>query len=95
MSTPAPARKDRRIEIRTTAHDRELIERAAEATGTDVTGFVTEHAVVAAQNVLADRTVFYLDEDRWREWQELLDRPARDVPGLRALLQRQSPFIDE
>ncbi len=95
MSTSTPARKkDKRLEIRTTSADRELFARAAEATGTDVTGFANEHLRIAAQRILADRTEFLLDEQQWEAWQELLDRPARDLPGLRRLMERPSPWAD-
>ena len=97
MSTTAAAaagKKDKRIEIRATAADRDLFERAAAAEGVDLTTFATERLRVEAQNVLADRRVFELDPEQWEAWTALLDRPARDLPGLRALMARPSPWVD-
>ncbi len=96
MTTSVPAqKKDRRLEIRTTARDREAIVQAAVSTGQDITSFVSESAVLAAQRVLADRTGFVLDAEQAAAWDALMDRPARDVPGLRAFLEHPSIFVDE
>lgn len=32
---------------------------------------------------------------QWDEFQRLLEQPARDLPRLRALLAKPSPFADE
>jgi uncharacterized protein (DUF1778 family) len=46
--------------LRTTAEERELIDRAVIASGTDLTDFVVTHASDAARRVLADRDKFTL-----------------------------------
>lgn len=43
----------------------------------------------------ADRTEFILDADAWEEWEALNDRPARDLPGLRAFMRKLVPFAKE
>jgi len=48
----------------------------------------------AARRVLADRTVFELDADALAEWDSINRRRARDLPGLRRLMERPSPFVD-
>ncbi len=47
--------------LRTTPEERELIDRAVVATGTDLTDFVVSHAYQTAQRVLADHDRFELD----------------------------------
>lgn len=92
---PAPAetrRRDRRLDIRTTAEERDLINRAVAATGTDVTEFVVTHACDAARHLLADRTEFVLSPSASAAWDEINRRPARTLPGLAALMNRPSPF---
>jgi len=84
--------KTSRIELRTTAADRDLIDRAAEAAGTDRSSFVLDAVRLAAQRLLADRTTFVLDADAHQEWERINDGPARPLPGLARLLQRPSPF---
>jgi len=50
---------------------------------------------VAARRVLADRTEFALDARDRATWEAVNDRPPRDLAGLRALMDRPSPFTDE
>ena len=87
-------RRDRRMELRTTAEDRELIDRAVTASGTDLTDFVVTHASEAARRLLADRDSFHLDASTLKRWEDINTRPARDLPGLRRLMQRPSPFTE-
>ena len=91
MSAPPRARGER-IEFRTTPQVRRLVERAVEASGSNLTDFAEASLVQAAQRVMADRTQFVLSEDAAREWDAINDRPARDLPGLRRLMERPSPF---
>lgn len=85
-------RRDRRLELRTTAQEREIIDRAVVAADTDLTDFVLTNALIAAQRVLADRDHFALDETALAAWEEINTRPARELPGLRDLMKRPSPF---
>jgi uncharacterized protein (DUF1778 family) len=87
-----PRRRSRRLELRTTPEEREIIDRAAAASDTALTEFVVRSAVSAAQRVLADRDRFELDAAATEEWEALNARPARDLPGLRHLMERPSPF---
>jgi uncharacterized protein (DUF1778 family) len=87
-------RRSRRLELRTTPDERELIDRAVVASGSDLTEFVVTHAVDAARRVLADRDRFVLDEHTLRSWDEINARRARDLPGLRRLMERPSPFAE-
>jgi uncharacterized protein (DUF1778 family) len=50
------------------------------------------HAYQAAQRVLADRDRLELDPAAAEEWDAINRSPARDLPGLRRLMQRPSPF---
>lgn len=87
-------RRSERLEVRTTAEERELINRAVAASDSDLTEFVVANLTVAAQRVLADRTVFHFDGAAFRAWEAANDRPAKDLPGLRSLMARPSPFVD-
>ena len=92
MSATEVRRRNRRLELRTTPDERELIDRAAAATATGLTEFVISSAVEAAQRVLADRDRFELDLATIEAWEAMNARPARDLPGLRRLMERPSPF---
>jgi uncharacterized protein (DUF1778 family) len=92
MSSVEPRRRSRRLELRTTPAERDLIERAVAVTETDLTDFVVSNAVDAARRVLADRDRFELDAEAQAQWERINARRAQDLPGLRRLLQRPSPF---
>jgi uncharacterized protein (DUF1778 family) len=84
--------KTSRIELRATEDDRDLLDRAAAALGTDRSSFLLAQGRLAAQRVLADRQHFLLDEGAQQEWERINNRRARSLPGLTRLLERSSPF---
>jgi uncharacterized protein (DUF1778 family) len=90
MSARETRRRSRRLELRTTPDERDLIDRAAAATSSGITELVVGSAVIAAQRVLADRDRFELDAEAAAAWEAI--NPARDLPGLRRLMERLSPF---
>ena len=87
-------RRSRRMELRTTPEERDLIDRAVATTGADLTDFVVTQACDAARRVLADRDRFELDEAALVAWEALNARPSRDLPGLRRLMRRASSFSE-
>ncbi len=87
-------RRSERLEVRTTPEERVMIDRAVAAAGTELTEFVVANLTIAAQRVLADRSEFVLDEDAQAAWETVNRRRARDLPGLRALMKRPSPFVE-
>lgn len=84
--------RDERIEFRTTPETRRLVERAVEASGSNLTDFAESSLVLAAQRVMADREHFVLSERAVAEWETINSQPARELPGLRELMARPSPF---
>jgi uncharacterized protein (DUF1778 family) len=94
-SKSVAAPKTCRIELRATAEDRDLLDRAAAALGSDRSSFVLDNVRLAAQRVLADREHFVLDAAGQQEWERINSRPARTLPGLARLLERPSPFRSE
>lgn len=92
MTTTEKRQRSARLEFRTTPEDRALITMAVEANGTDLTEFAVTSLLEASRRVLADRTEFVLDESAVAAWEAVNSRPARDLPGLRDLMARPSPF---
>ena len=86
-----PARTSR-IELRAPEDDRDLLDRAAAALGTDRSSFLLSQGRLAAQRVLADREQFVLDAHAQQEWERINSRPARSLLGLARLLERPSPL---
>ncbi|GIH71065.1 hypothetical protein Mth01_33180 [Sphaerimonospora thailandensis] len=77
--------------MRVDAGTKRLLEAASEVAGATVSSFILDAATSAAQQELADRTVFRLDEEQWAAFDAALSREAGDVPGLRELMN--SPTI--
>ena len=92
MSATKQPVKTSRIELRASESDRDLLDRAAAAIGTDRSSFLLNQGRLAAQRVLANREQFVLDQRGLEEWEHINNRPARELPGLIRLLQRPSPF---
>ena len=78
--------------MRLTPDQDALIRDAAAVSGQSLTEFVTSAAVTRAEETLADRRVFRLDDAAWADFAELLDRPAEGIPELTALLAEQAPW---
>jgi uncharacterized protein (DUF1778 family) len=95
MRAEAKCKRSERLEVRTTPEDRALIDSAVAASKTDLTEFVVANLTVAARRVLADRSQFVLDSESQQAWENINRRRARDLPGLRELMERASPFVDE
>lgn len=84
--------REERIEFRTTVEVRDLVDRALEVSGTSMTEFAESSLVLAARRVMADRDRFVLSDEAGATWDAINDRPARDLPGVRRLFERPSPF---
>lgn len=94
--TDAPPSREARLNIRTTAKQDTLIRLAAQATSKTVTDFVLDSASNAAEQILADRRWFLLDDAAWAAFEDSLERPPVVKPRLRELLAEESSvFVDE
>jgi len=69
-----------------------IVRLAAQQTDQPLTDFVVQAARAVAEDTLADRRVFRLDEAAWDEFVELLDRPAGPVPELARLMSSAVAF---
>ncbi|MFZ5610108.1 MAG: DUF1778 domain-containing protein [Pseudomonadota bacterium] len=87
---PAAEAKSERIELRTTPSMKALLQRAASSSHKNVTEFLLEAGINAAEDALVDRRMFRLDEAQWRAFQAALDRPVAKKPRLARLLAEKS-----
>lgn len=92
--TTTDERRSRRLEVRTTAGERALIDKAVAARGGDLTEFIVGTALDEARRVLADRDSFVLTDDQAQAWEALNARPSRELAGVRSLFERPSPFLE-
>jgi uncharacterized protein (DUF1778 family) len=82
----AGALKAERIELRASATVKQLLQDAAHAMHKNVSEFLLDAGIEAANETLADRRQFLLNETDWALFQEALDRPVQAKPRLKKLL---------
>ncbi len=85
MSTLNPS-KSERIDVRASTSVKLLLQEAARASHKNVSEFLLDAGVVAANQTLADRRQFVLDEAQWLAFQAALDEPTQAKPRLKQLL---------
>ena len=80
------------INLRASRKQKALIDRAAGALGRSRSDFMLDTACREAESVLLDRRYFALPEDAFKKFVAMLDRPPKDNPRLRRLLQTRAPW---
>jgi len=79
--------KSERIDVRASASVKQLLQEAAQVSHKSVSEFLLDAGITAANQALADRRRFELDDAQWQQFQELLDRPVSAPDSrLKALL---------
>lgn len=81
-----------RIDIRTSPSVKKLLQQAAAVSHKNVSEFLLEHGLQAAQDALTNRKLFALDDEQWQAFQDALDAPCVEKPRLRRLLTERSVF---
>ena len=80
------------INLRASRKQKLLIDRAAETLGRSRSDFMLDIACREAESVLADRRYFSLSAEDFEKFTAMLDRPPKDNPRLRRLLQTRAPW---
>ena len=75
-----------RIDVRASAPVKQLLQEAARACHKNVSEFLLDAGVTAANQALANRHHFVLDDEQWDVFQRVLDRPVQTRPRLARLL---------
>ena len=78
--------KSERIDVRASTPVKQLLQEAAQAAHKNVSEFLLDAGIVAANQTLADRLRFELTPQKWSEFQAALDRPVATKPRLKKLL---------
>ena len=78
--------KTERIDVRASSSVKQLLQDAARACHKNVSEFLLDASVSAANQALADRRHFVLNEEQWQAFQDALDRPVQAKPRLKKLL---------
>lgn len=82
--------KSERIELRTTPQVKVLLQQAAASAHKNVSEFLLDAGIRAAEAAIADRRLFRLDERQRRAFDAVLDRPVARKQGLARLLAAKS-----
>lgn len=85
MGTLNPS-KTERIDVRASHAVKQLLQEAAHSCHKNVSEFLLDAGVTAANQALADRRHFVLDDEQWQAFQQALDRPIQAKPRLKKLL---------
>jgi uncharacterized protein (DUF1778 family) len=92
MPTKASVTRGDIINLRPTARQKHLIDRAAVVLGRSRSDFMIEASCREAEAVLLDRRYFTLSADEFKRFQAMLDRPPKENPRLRRLLGTKAPW---
>ena len=84
-----------KLDLRLSKSAKQTLQAAATALRKSVSEFVLETALSEAEERLADRTVFTLDEKHWEAFIAALDAPPRRHPRLERLFREPSVFDAE
>lgn len=89
--------KAEHLHIRASERDKATLAQAALAKNMSVSQFILQTAVPVAEEIVKQgvgdvQTLFRLDAGAWKEFNRLLDAPARDIPELRELLSGKAPW---
>lgn len=86
------ALKEKRLTIRATEPEKELLAQAARAKRTNVSRFILEASLNAANAVLVDQTEYRLPPEQWDAFCRRLDDPPKTIPALQQLFRENAPF---
>lgn len=78
--------KSERIDVRASPPVKQLLQEAARAVHKNVSEFLLDAGIVAANQTLASRLRFELTPEQWDAFQAALDRPVKPKPKLKKLL---------
>lgn len=80
------------INLRALPEQRDLIDHAAKLLGKNRSDFMLEAACERAQSVLLDQVFFGLDEEKFQQFNDLLDAPPSVNEGLDRLMAVKAPW---
>jgi len=84
--------KTERIDIRTSATAKAVLQQAASSMNKTVSEFLLDTGLSAASEALADRRFFALNDDQWDKFQAALDANPKSKPALKKLLSKPGVF---
>ena len=92
MTLTTQAAKTEKLDLRLSLQAKQVLRIAAIAAHRSVSEFVLESALARAEETLADRRSFILDDEQWTAFVAALDAPPRELPRIKKLFQEKSIF---
>jgi uncharacterized protein (DUF1778 family) len=92
LNKPTSKTRDLSINLRISQNQRDLIDRAATLQGKSRSEFMLDSAYQKAQDVLLDRCLFDVDEQRFQQFLDRLDAPVMPNENMRKLLTAKAPW---
>jgi len=80
--------KSERIDVRATGPVKLLLQEAARTCHKNVSEFLLDAGITAANQALANRNQFVISDVQWQEFQQALDAPAQPLPRLKKLMTK-------
>lgn len=84
--TASSLAKTERIDVRINPAAKQLLQEAARTCHKNVSEFLLDAGILAANQALADRRHFVLDDQQWEAFQQALDAPPQPLPQLKKLM---------
>ena len=84
--------KTQRLELRLTEEQNSLIRSAAAYESRSISDFVLSTATLEAQRRLTDQRIFFMNDEQYARFEEILQAPPSEDPKLRKLFERPSPL---
>jgi hypothetical protein len=78
--------KSERINLRVSTPTKQSLQVAARVAHKNVSEFLLDAGIIAANQTLADRTCFELSTEKWLAFQTALNQPVSTKPKLKKLL---------
>ena len=89
---PKTVIRSEKLDLRLTPDAKQKLYSAAAVANRSVSDFVLESALARADETLADRQHFGLNNEQWTAFLSILDAPSRHHAGLAKLLNEPSVF---
>lgn len=94
MPVPERTLQSQTINLRASAEQKAVIDRAAKRLGKSRTEFVLDTMREASENVLLDQRLFILDQAAFDEFEAMLDAPTEPGERLRRTLTTPPPWSE-
>lgn len=84
--------KERRLSIRATELEKAILAQAAQARHMNISQFVLQASLEAANAILVEQTEFRLPPDQWEAFCQRFDAPPEVIPALQQLFSEPELF---